>query len=365
MAFFFIVLLTACGQTGSKDVIKLGIVAPLTGGNAWIGQDNSLAVQMAVQHINDAGGINGKKIEVIIEDADTSQKSSTATNKLVALDEVDVLYAITTPVVAAAAPIADQNKIVLFGFTAVNTYAKKGNYVFTDLRDIQKECGLLSKAAEAQGDTQLAFLGNDADFSDECLGVLQQNPALTIVANERHLSNDPDVRTTIIKIKEANPQALVLICWTPDCNLIYKQMIELGIHYKLYLPIALPLPASKKSLEGLDREVILRDAVGADTALDPANPTEGLKRFLDDYNAFTNGKELVSPPDAAFAADNIMMLANAMKRCPDLNSDCVRDQLAQTDYTGYGGRVAYNGKHWASRDVRAIQYKEGKWTELK
>lgn len=357
-------LINACGQVGSKDVIKLGVVAPMTGGNAWLGIDITTAVQMVVQKINDAGGINGKKIQVIIEDADTSQKSSTATNKLIAQDGVNALYAITTPVVAAAAPIADQNKVILFGFTSVNTYAKKNQYVFIDLRNIQKECGLLSKATEQQGDANLAFLGTDTDFSDECLNVLKQNPTLHIVSNEIHLSGDPDARTVLVKIKEADPQALVLLCWTPDCNIIYKQMLELGVHYKLYLPIALPLPASKKSLEGLDKEFILKDAIGSDTALDPDNPTPELKKFMDDYKTFTNGKELVSAPDTAVAADNIYMLAEAMKQCPDLGSDCVRDQLSQADYTGYAGHVAYGGNHWASRDVRAITYKDGKWIPL-
>lgn len=371
IALIGLILLAACAQTettAEKQVltpVKLGVIAPMTGPNAWIGEAVVPAVEMSVNKVNVEGGINGRELIVVLEDADTSQKASTAASKLVFQDNVDALYAVSTPVTAASSAIADQNKKVLFGFTAVNTFAKKNQYVFSDLRDVEQECGKLAEVALKQGDTELGFLGNDADFSQECLNTLKTKfePAGKIVVNEIKLSNDPDAKTVLAKIQKANPDGLVLVCWPPDCNIIYKQMIELNILPRLYPVVTLPLPANKIATEGVDKNVIFKNAIGVDQGLDKENPTPGLAQYLKDYEAFA-GKVPNHPADSAVAADNIQMLASAMRKCTDLNSDCVRDRLAETDYEGYAGRIVYGGKHTASRSIRAITFKDGKWVNL-
>jgi branched-chain amino acid transport system substrate-binding protein len=364
IAFIALLLLAACVQT-TEEPVKLGVIAPMTGPNAWIGEAIVPAIEMAIKQVNEQGGINGRELQIILEDADTAQKGSTAASKLIFQDNVDAIYAVTTPVTAATSAIAEQNKKVMYGFTSVNTFAKKNTYVFSDLRAIEDECKLISELAIKQGDLKLAFLGNDADFSTECLNVLKKHyePTGKIVANEMKISNDPDAKTILAKIKQANPDALLLICWPPDCNMVYKQMLELNVLPRLYLPIALPLPGNKIATEGIDKSTVFKSAIGIDQNLDVENPTPEFARYIKDYNAF-RGKEGAHHQDSVVASDNVHMLAVAMRKCPDLNGDCIRDRLAETDYTGYAGHVAYNGKHTASRPIRAITYKDDKWVDL-
>src|SRR5574341_2296588 len=144
-AIVTLILLAACAQPEAKAPVKLGVIAPMTGPNAWIGELVVASAEMAVEELNAEGGVNGRDIKIILEDADTSGKASTAANKLISQDAVDALYSITTPVVAASSAVAEQNKIPLFGFTAVPTFAKKNTWVFSDLRSVIQECELLSQ----------------------------------------------------------------------------------------------------------------------------------------------------------------------------------------------------------------------------
>ncbi len=360
---FVLLLLAACAQPEEKGPVKLGVIAPMTGPNAWIGELVVSSAEMAVEELNAEGGINGRDIKIILEDADTSAKASTAANKLISQDSVDVLYSITTPVVAASSAVAEQNKVPLFGFTAVPTFAKKNTWVFSDLRSVIQECELLSQVALKNNHLRLAFLGNDADFSVECLDTLKREFVAkggTIVANEMKVSNDPDARTILVKIKNAKPDALLLICWPPDCNVIYKQMVELDFVPQLYLPIGIPLPANPIALQGVDKDRILKNAIAGDQKVNPDDPIPAFAAFLKKIEART-GKKPVHGADAAVAYDNMYEIAIAARKCPELTNECLREKLSETDYSGAAGDVKFEGKHYSARASRVVQYKNGKW----
>ncbi len=366
-----ILLVVACTETPqqvsqSLRPIKLGVIAPMSGSNAWIGQAFVPSVQMVVNQTNAAGGINGRQVEIVLEDADTPPKASTAASKLINQDGVAAMYAITTPVVAGSSSVADQAKKVLFGFTAVNSFAKKGTYVFTDLRNVETECSLIGETALKNKDFKLAFVGNDADFTPVCFENLKKALGKDgeVIANEMLPANSPDARTMLTKISDVHPDGLVLLCWPQDCNLIYRQMIELNVLPRLYLPIALPLPASKLATQNIDKAKVFNNAFGTDSILDPEHPTSGLARFIADYESFVGKKDNVPYHDAAVVADNTAMLLGALKKCPDLASDCIRDRLSETEYENYATHVSYQGKHYATRESRVIKYADGKWVSV-
>jgi ABC-type branched-subunit amino acid transport system substrate-binding protein len=67
--------------------------------------------------------------------------------------------------------------------------------------------------------------------------------------------------------------------------------------------------------------------------------------------------------DAAVAYDDIHEITIAANKCPDLNKECIREKLAETDYTGAAGHISFGGTHTAARPARVVQYKDGKWVE--
>ncbi|HLC33076.1 MAG TPA: ABC transporter substrate-binding protein [Candidatus Nanoarchaeia archaeon] len=354
--------LVACAPEQQKP-FTVGIVAPLSGGNAWIGEFVINSLELAKEELNAEGGINGKPILFILEDADNAAKATTAAQKIIGQDNVNILYSVTTPVTAGASTVAEQSSVPLFGFTSVSTYAKKNTWVFSDLRDVVQECKLLGEAALTNGHAKIAFLGNDADFSVECVDTLKTTFVLNggqIIANEMKPANDPDARTAVTKLKEANPDAIVLFCWPPDCNLIFKQMLELDFVPPFYLPVGLASGANPAAVKDLDKDKLWKTAYAGEQWLNPDQPTPAFSEFRTKAENRMK-KSLLGPVDAAIAYDDLYEIALAARNCPEFTNECLRNQLSQTDYTGAAGHIAFNGKHYAARPARVIQYKGGKW----
>ena len=86
--------IAGCAPTGEvvneeKEPVKIGFLGPLTGGVAFLGLNSRAAVEIAVEEINRAGGINGRPLEIIFEDGKCNAKeATTAAQKLVNIDKV-------------------------------------------------------------------------------------------------------------------------------------------------------------------------------------------------------------------------------------------------------------------------------------
>ena len=83
-------LMAGCGSSGgSADTLKIGLATPLTGASAQDGQAIENGVKLAVKQVNDAGGIDGKKVEVVVEDdKGDSSEAATVANKLAQDDSI-------------------------------------------------------------------------------------------------------------------------------------------------------------------------------------------------------------------------------------------------------------------------------------
>ena len=101
------------GTTNSGDTIKVGVYGDLTGQTSSFGQSTKNGVELAVEEINAAGGVNGKKIQLIIEDDQgRPEQAKTVVSKLINQDKVQaVLGEVASTNSLAAAPVAQEAKI--------------------------------------------------------------------------------------------------------------------------------------------------------------------------------------------------------------------------------------------------------------
>ena len=119
-------------QPTSKEPIKIGLVAPMTGEAASYGEAAFGGATLAVKEINDAGGIKGRKIELVVEDDRCSSAGANAISKLVSIDNVTAFIG---PVCSASAgpglPIAQNDKtpVIIIGASAP-ALTKIGDYIF-------------------------------------------------------------------------------------------------------------------------------------------------------------------------------------------------------------------------------------------
>jgi branched-chain amino acid transport system substrate-binding protein len=127
------VIAGACLQDTQSDEIKIGAILPLTGEAAEYGEDAKLGIDLAVEEINAAGGINGKMIQVVYEDSQaTPSQGVAAIQKLITVDKVPVIIgAMASSVTLAIAPIAEENKVVLLSpASTAPQITEAGDYIF-------------------------------------------------------------------------------------------------------------------------------------------------------------------------------------------------------------------------------------------
>lgn len=130
-------MMTGCGKEEKKaddSVIKIGVLAPLTGTNAEYGKGFEIGTQMAADRINAAGGVNGRKIEMVVKDSKGDSKESSDLCRMFADDEeiMAIIGDFTSGACMANAPIVDEAQIVQLSPTASNPdYAGMSDYCFS------------------------------------------------------------------------------------------------------------------------------------------------------------------------------------------------------------------------------------------
>ncbi len=227
-------------KPAEEGVIKIGFIGPLTGDAAGLGQNTRAGVELAVEQINEAGGINGRNLEVIFEDGMCNPKESTnAANKLVNVDKVPVIIGgLCSSETLAAAPIAESGKTVLFSSCSSNPdVTNAGDYVF---RDYPCDSFQGKKAAEiAYADFETRNAAILYCLSDWCVGLDQifketfEGLGGTIVAEESYEQTSRDLRTQLTKIKATNPELIYFVGYTEATIVGLKQIKELGIEATL------------------------------------------------------------------------------------------------------------------------------------
>ena len=128
-------LFAGCASTGASDSgpIKIGVVMPLSGQISTFGQSGQKGLQLLEAQTNDAGGINGRKVQFVFQDdAGTAAQSVTAAKKLITSDKVVAIVGpLTSTCANAVAPICQQSKIPMVTGTATNAkVTQAGDFIF-------------------------------------------------------------------------------------------------------------------------------------------------------------------------------------------------------------------------------------------
>ena len=228
---------------GDSKVVKLGFVAQLTGPDSYVGQAAKLALEDRVKEVNDKGGINGKKIELITYDSRCEPPEAVAAAKR--LIEQDKVVGVIGPEWTAAsiplAPIAEAAKVPVITTTASNvkvTINEDGSvkpFIFrTCFIDPYQGYALADFAYKDLGKRKAAFIYDVGNAYSA--GILQFFEAQftklggQVIAKEGYQSNDTEFRAQISKVAKANPDIMVLPSSTyRDVALIAKQTQALGL----------------------------------------------------------------------------------------------------------------------------------------
>src|ERR1700751_2250082 len=233
----FGVILAIAGSAFSQDTIKIGEFGSLTGDNASFGTSQNNGVQMALEEINAAGGVLGKKINLTVEDNQTKQgQTTTIVRKLISQDHVVALVGeVESSKTLEAAPVAPEATIPLIATAATNPKVTQvGDYIFRvcfidDFQAIVIARFVLEKLHK----TKVAFMTDvKQDYS---VGLPQfakdyfLKNGVKVVKEQRYTSGDKDFRAQLTDIKSADPDVIIITGYYPEASLIVRQGRQLGI----------------------------------------------------------------------------------------------------------------------------------------
>ncbi len=235
-------ILVACGEDADDATpYRIGVMESLTGAGETYGTVAHQAKVMAADEINAAGGVDGRRLELVVEDSKcNAQDAINAYNKLTDVNGVKIILGTScSGAMLGVAPLAEADGVILFSGMASNPdIADAGDYIFrTQISDI--EVGIRTgDALWADGIRTLATITEETDYAEgvrrTTVARFEENGG-TVVAAERFGSDVTDFRSQLTKLFEANPDALHI---APQAEFaagtIIKQARELGYAGPIY-----------------------------------------------------------------------------------------------------------------------------------
>jgi branched-chain amino acid transport system substrate-binding protein len=355
-----------------KAPIKVGAVLALTGGQVALGEPEKNVIDMEVKRINDAGGINGHKLEVIIEDdASDVEKAATAATKLIEQDKVLAIIGST----GTGQTMQMRGEIDKAGIPQVSL---AGGLVVTDPIDplvfqtpwsnklvVPRTLAYLKE----KGLTKVGLITEDTSFGKDgrkLVKELASQYGLTIVGDEVFKPTDTDMtpQLTVLKGKGAT----VILQWSSVAAsaIVPKNMAQLkmtmplvgshGIASQAFVDGAGPAGNGITMFAG---KILAPEAYGVGSEGYKV-ATDFIKRYTEAY-----GK----PPSNTFAGhayDGLYIVVEAMKRLPEgFTAAQLRDEIEKTSkWQGIGGVFTFSPTdHNGMTEQDLVRYvvEDGKW----
>ncbi len=338
-----------CAALGEED-IRVGEFASLTGGSASFGQSSHKGTALAIDEINGAGGVLGRKLKLIFED-DQSLPGQPATivRKLISQDKVAaVLGEVASSKSLEAAPICQENHIPMISPASTNPKVTEvGDYVFRICFIDPFQGTVMAKFALSKGWKKIAVLTDvKQDYSmglaDAFVKGFTANGG-QVVKEQKYSTGDKDFKAQLTSLKASKPEAIFVPGYYAEVALIARQARQLGIKVALlggdgWVGDSL-LEVGGKALDGCFYSCHF-------SAEDKA---PAVQNFVARYKA-----KYGSEPDdmAALGYDSAGILAEAIKRAGATDGPKLRDAIAATKgYAGVTGTISLDAHRNAEKSA--------------
>ena len=346
-------LFAACGGGGgvsaetpgaaASDVVKIGVNYELSGAVATYGDASVKGIEMAVEEINAAGGIDGKQIEIVKYDTKSEPaEATTLATKLMTQDDVlTIIGPATSGSFKATIPVANQNEIPVISGSATADDVTVSNgqlqeYAFRTCFSDSYQGTAMANFATKNRDAKTAVIIKDTS-SDYAKGLADNFKATfeanggTIVAEEGYAAGETNFNTILTRIKAQDFEVIYMPGYYEEVGLAIKQARDLGINQPIL------------GGDGFDSPVLLEKAGAAAlndvfytnhySSLDKSNTK--VQEFIAAFN-----EKYGEDPNAfhALGYDTAYFVANAIGNASELTGPAIKDAMANTkDFEGVTG----------------------------
>ncbi|MGD8782273.1 MAG: ABC transporter substrate-binding protein [Ignavibacteria bacterium] len=361
-AIYVIVFLTLSlhSCTTEKEVaFKVGALLPMTGSGALYGQFAYEGMQLATDEINQNGGINGKKIEIVLEDNQSNAKDGISAFRSLIQKEVPIALTEFSPVVVACSPLANQTKTLLLNCGAQSPKIREGgSYVFSIIIDANVEAKnmakflidslVIDKVATYVINTETGINTREV-FIEEF-----KNLGGEILTSEVHEQGATDFKSALARIKSTKAQATYLISLVKESAQILKQAYEIGFKTQWLSYASFPGPdiinIAEQSAEG---------AIYTYPFFDTSSKMseEFIKLYFEKYS---RNPEIY----AATFYDGVKLVAEAFKNGKFSGKE-IKQHFNEVKFIGVTGLTEFKEGNWVNKPVEFMTVKNGTFTKYK
>lgn len=347
-----------CVKKEEKE-IKIGVINSLTGSAAPYGENSQDGIRLAVDEINNNGGIKGKKIKLLVEDDKTDPQSAVAAfRKLVNVDKVPIIIGpLSSSSAMACAPLANENKVVILSPGAVTpSLTGAGDYVFRNRAPGQLEAIQMADFAYNQLNLKkvaIFYINTDygVGFKDIFAKHFEQLGG-KIVYFESFDQGQSDFRSQIAKLKGLKTDGVYILGVPIEVGNILKQSAELGFKTKFLMnnmedPNLIKIAG--KAAEGVFFVIPM---------FDPNTSEPNVQKFTIEYKT-----KYGRIPDM-FAADGYDAVYIVRRAIEDskYNGEGIKNALyAIKDFPGVNGKITFDKNGDVIKPLSIKTVKDGKF----
>ena len=348
-----------CGKKDEDgDVFTIGGSGPLTGSAASYGISVKQGAELAVEEINDAGGVNGMKLSLnFLDDEAKAQPAIAAYNKVMDEGADAILGAVTSDSMLAITKLTSEDEILQITPSASVLDAIKYDNAFrVCFTDPLQGVTMADYAVDTLGYKKLAVLYNVADtysqgVADAFIEEAEKKGA-TIVAKESFITEDVDFNTQLTTIKGSEADALFLPVYYQDVAYIINQAKTQGI--------TLPLLGSDGwdgVLEQLEDPTLANGAIFL-SSFASSDPAKNVQSFLENYE-----KKYDAVPDqfAADGYDGVYIMKAAIEKADSTDSKDLIKAMTEIEVDGVTGKMTFTPEGEPNKDAKLIEVVNGEY----
>jgi branched-chain amino acid transport system substrate-binding protein len=342
--FVLLLLVTVCslallaaGCSGSEtssqdgDTIKIGFLGGKTGNHAHYGIETLKGMEMALEKINNEGGVLGKKLEIVEGDHGSNiSQAVSVTQKLITQGVSAIVGDPTTGITKSVAPICQENEIILMSAGAVGTGVLEiGNYIFRDcLPDVVAAPGQVKYLTEELGWNKVALVTTTGlDYSESLTDIFRpalKEYGLEIVAEETIMEGDTNFSAVVTSLSSKDFDGVIFTGYYTEGALFLKEMRKQGMQQVIAGGDGL----LGKELYELGGEAAEGSMVYTGFAVDMDRASDKTKAFIEEYKA--NNNDNIPDMFAAQGYDAVMWLADAIEEANSSDPTEIREALVKT-----------------------------------
>lgn len=351
--------------SGAEDTVTLAVVSPVTGDSAEYGIHFNVGAQMAADKINEAGGINGKKVVLKSFDSKNDAKEAAEVARLICQDKT-ILATIgdfSSTCCMATAPIYEENKTVQISPSAgLIDFPRVGPYNFSTTGVQENDGGFLMNRVinEKMGAKSVAIVYTNNDYGLNMLSYMTQEAeadGVVITDTEAIASGEKDFTAIVSKMRQTEPEAVAIMGSYNEVANCVKQIRQVGWD----VPVAISGSALTDQLVELLGDDV--NGIYSNIAFVASDNTPETKEFNEEFTKRAN-----MPPSfhSISTYDTVMLVCDAAIKCGDnLNRETLKDAIqSYKGFDGLMGPFEFTEDGAVYRGYKVVQYQDGVLTSV-